>query len=221
MQKIKEIVRQIKSINSLLIETNLCKSYRLVKEINGNITWEGYKNIAYVLGDFDYEAIYSQCIENRDYNFMFLDGAIIQMTYLVAHNEIVMHRLAFFPNLNHEKMDDYNVFLEKYYGDIQFSCIDNKNYINFPVRFDYNKNKVLGQNHPYSHLTLGNYKNCRIPVSSPLSPNKFVFFILKNFYHDFYINEIENKKDKLFACSMIRAKTISISEKKELHLNFD
>ena len=34
-----------------------------------------------------------------------------------------------------------------------------------------------------SHLTLGQYENCRIPVSLAVSPYQFMEFILRNFYH--------------------------------------
>lgn len=34
-----------------------------------------------------------------------------------------------------------------------------------------------------SHLTLGQYENCRVPVTAPLTPYWFVAFVLRNFYH--------------------------------------
>lgn len=42
--------------------------------------------------------------------------------------------------------------------------------------------------HPKSHLTLGQFRNCRIPVSSPLTPYQFVSFILRNFYNTAHRN---------------------------------
>jgi len=46
--------------------------------------------------------------------------------------------------------------------------------------------------HSKSHLTLGDAKDCRIPVSAPLTPYRFLDFILRNFYqtkkHDFIKN---------------------------------
>jgi hypothetical protein len=38
-------------------------------------------------------------------------------------------------------------------------------------------------NHPKSHLTLGQYPNRRIPVNAPISPARFMKFVLRNFYH--------------------------------------
>jgi hypothetical protein len=37
--------------------------------------------------------------------------------------------------------------------------------------------------HPKAHLTLGQYPNCRIPVNAPMSPARFIKFLLRNFYH--------------------------------------
>ncbi len=54
----------------------------------------------------------------------------------------------------------------------------------FPVRYDYDgrdgRHEELA--HPKSHLTLGQYECCRIPVSAPVTPYWFVDFILGNFY---------------------------------------
>jgi hypothetical protein len=51
------------------------------------------------------------------------------------------------------------------------------------IRADYNKDDVISKvHHPYSHITLGEYKNCRIPVNKPISPLSFVNFVLEHFY---------------------------------------
>ena len=45
--------------------------------------------------------------------------------------------------------------------------------------------------HPHCHLTLGDVRCCRIPVSAPLTPRWFIKFVLRNFYqtkdHDFVL----------------------------------
>lgn len=42
--------------------------------------------------------------------------------------------------------------------------------------------KIAVTFNPMSHLTLGQYENCRIPVSSAISPYQFISFVMKNFY---------------------------------------
>jgi len=52
------------------------------------------------------------------------------------------------------------------------------------VRADYSRDEIESEvHHPYCHLTLGQYKNCRIPIEKPISPNQFMTFILENFYY--------------------------------------
>ena len=60
-----------------------------------------------------------------------------------------------------------------------------KNIVPFPIRFDYDcrDEVVVNITHPKSHLTLGQYQNCRVPVSAPLTPYIFALFILRNFYN--------------------------------------
>ncbi len=54
-----------------------------------------------------------------------------------------------------------------------------------PLRIDYNANgRELPFAHPKCHMTLGQYRGCRIPVSAPLTPHLFMDFVLRNFYDD-------------------------------------
>ena len=63
-----------------------------------------------------------------------------------------------------------------------------KNIVPFPIRFDFDADdkRHVDLSHPKSHLTLGQYQNCRIPVSAPITPIVFVKFILRNFYNTAY-----------------------------------
>ncbi|MBR8159485.1 DUF2290 domain-containing protein [Burkholderia cenocepacia] len=73
---------------------------------------------------------------------------------------------------------------EIYEEDQIYADILAKNVVPFPIRFDFDISEKLFKPllHPRSHLTLGQYKNCRIPVTAPLSPIVFVQFILSNLY---------------------------------------
>nr|VFK30828.1 MAG: Uncharacterized conserved protein (DUF2290) [Candidatus Kentron sp. MB]VFK34387.1 MAG: Uncharacterized conserved protein (DUF2290) [Candidatus Kentron sp. MB]VFK76491.1 MAG: Uncharacterized conserved protein (DUF2290) [Candidatus Kentron sp. MB] len=63
-----------------------------------------------------------------------------------------------------------------------------KNIVPFPLRFDFDSREevFVEVEHPKSHLTMGQYENCRIPVSAPLTPYHFIGFILRNFYNTAY-----------------------------------
>ena len=64
-----------------------------------------------------------------------------------------------------------------------------------PIRFEYDcrDEVVKALNHPESHVTIGQYHDCRIPVNRPLTPSHFVDFIVRNFYHLAY----DDFKDKV------------------------
>lgn len=65
-----------------------------------------------------------------------------------------------------------------------YFVILNKSVLPVIIRADYNRDPEESElHHPYSHITLGGYKNCRIPVDRPISPMKFVKFIMEHFYY--------------------------------------
>ena len=66
-----------------------------------------------------------------------------------------------------------------------YADIISRNIIPCPIRFDFEtrENVYSEIDHPKSHLSLGQYQNCRIPVSAPITPLHFIQFILRNFYH--------------------------------------
>ena len=98
---------------------------------------------------------------------------------------------------------------DEIYADILY-----KNIVPFPIRFDFDLSNFIEIEHPRTHLTLGQYKNCRIPVSEPLTPELFINFILRNFYNTVfnkYSNEITVGKEHF-------NKTITGNEKSIFHL---
>ena len=110
-----------------------------------------------------------------------LDGGLIQMFYTFKAGILASHRLAYFPS---PSLEAYQNEPELYEEDEIYADILAKNVVAFPIRFDFDNNDKLFKpvSHPKSHLTLGQYKNCRIPVSAPLSPIVFMKFILRNLY---------------------------------------
>ena len=115
-----------------------------------------------------------------------IDGALITMMYRFSENVLTQHRLSFFPSPTLlEFQNEPEIYSsEEIYADV----IDNR-VVPVPFRFDYdNRDGVpIDGVHPVSHLTIGQYTNCRIPVSSGLMPNDFVRFVLKHFYNTAFI----------------------------------
>ncbi|MDE2699007.1 MAG: DUF2290 domain-containing protein, partial [Gemmatimonadota bacterium] len=68
--------------------------------------------------------------------------------------------------------------------------------------------------HPKSHLTLGQYEDCRIPVTAPVTPLWFIDFILRNFYN----TADERYTDDLFAQSDSFTESIHPDERGVVHM---
>jgi hypothetical protein len=84
------------------------------------------------------------------------------------------------------------------------------------IRFDFcsDSKKFVEVDHPYSHLTLGQFANCRIPVCSPVGPLLFAGFILRNFYNTAF----RKYSERIPGSSVAFHKTITAKEKEIPHL---
>ena len=220
MKVSKYIAKQIKSITSSFIETSFQIEFNYVSDKNGVIRWEGFKNISFTLKNLSYDELYSECLKERAFNLKLIDGALIQFKYECNKNEIIRHRLTFYPNPNIERFqDDPEGFEDTHFGNRLFSEIYDRKVIVFPIRFDFDmdKSKYIEHDHSFSHLTLGNYKNCRIPVAKPFTPNKFILFILRSFYFDRFKEYYTNDS---FKCSLNMDSLLTEEETKHLHLSY-
>ena len=114
-----------------------------------------------------------------------LDGALIHMMYRFKNNQLEAHRLAFFPS---PFLEEFQNNPEIYIEDEIYAEVTMRNIVPFPLRFDFDCREEVAVDieHPKSHLTLGQYQNCRIPVSAALTPHHFIEFILRNFYNTAY-----------------------------------
>lgn len=173
-----------------------------------DITFSGAEHISIAMSDIEYDLIYRELADKRSYNMKLIDGALLQMMYRIDDEELIQHRLAFYPSPTllpfHEDPGAYmcdEIFIE----------IVKRRIIPFPLRFDFDGREGVHIDtvHPKSHLTLGDVEGCRIPVSAPITPRWFVEFILRNFYqtkaHDF-ISELPQHKIK-FTTSITQNET--------------
>ena len=146
------------------------------------VTFPGAKQVTVALRDRSYLEIYEQLVAARAYNVKMLDGALIQMTYRFGAGELIYHRLAFFPAPH---LEEFQNNPEIYLTDELYADVVARNVVPVPLRFDYDATAGAERaaTHPLSHLTLGQYRDCRIPVSAPVTPFRFIEFILRNFYH--------------------------------------
>jgi len=155
------------------------------------VTFPGASSVSIALKDRFYAEIYQHLIEAGAYNARMLDGALVQMMYVFSDGILQRHRLAFFPSPDLEEFQNNpEIYLEEeVYADVVA-----KNIVSFPIRFDYERGDTSQQAlpHPKCHLTLGQYENCRIPVTAPMTPVRFIDFIIRNFYHTGFARYAEN-----------------------------
>jgi len=164
------------------------------------------KNVAY-------RDIYGELAKARCFNVKMLDGALVSLRYRFLAGVIREHSLSYFPSPDLEQFqNEPEIYLE----DEVYADVVAKNIVPFPIRFDFSddEEKFVDVHHPYSHLTLGQYVNCRIPVCSPLGPLAFGGFILRNFYNTAFC-----KYSAKFPTSKIGfANTISAKERTIPHV---
>ncbi|MFA9462572.1 DUF2290 domain-containing protein [Thiohalorhabdus sp. Cl-TMA] len=218
MASLEEIREQITRITSELIKSGLCdhQNYPSIIEKPGKhkeIVFDTKADLSTVLKNQGYKELYEALLKNKAYNFLMVDGAIIQLMYSFHKGDILGHRLAFFPCPN---LLEYQNIPEIYENDEVSADIISEKIVTFPIRFDFDNSeeKFISIDHPKSHLTLGEYRNCRIPVSAPLTPFYFMDFILRSFY---------DTRDQKFSSqippfSHSFSKSISNSETEVVHL---
>ena len=183
MKEQEKIFRDVRKVTQELIRCGLAEEYNFPVMRNEDVVWENYKDISLYLKNLEYTSIYNEIERQRNYNMKLPDGGILQMMYRFDRlgAELQAHRLAFYPSPSYEI---YQNDAELYDADYIYGDILNKAVLPVVIRADYNRIAVKGKiHHPYSHITLGGYKNCRIPADRPISPIQFVKFIMEHFYY--------------------------------------
>jgi hypothetical protein len=213
-----QIKDQINKLVRYLVEVGLAgdQNFAFQRSVTGNVveissTQAEYVSIA--LKDRAYSEIYAHLLQERAYNARMPDGGIIQMMYVFKDDSIERHRLAFFPSPNLEEFQNNpDIYLE----DEMYADVIARNIVPFPVRFDYDGREGIHKElvHPKSHLTLGQYDNCRIPVTAPMAPFWFINFILRNFYHTAFYRYA----DKLPPCGDCFSESILPTERGVVHV---
>ena len=158
------------------------QNFSIVRDV-GNQRWEvsfdNAEHVSIAMGETDYTSIHRELTEKRSYTAKLIDGGLLQLQYLFEGDRLVKHRLAFLPSPSLRPFQDDP---EGNLRDELYIEIVSRRIVPFPLRFDFDVSAAQGVAHPACHLTLGDVKGCRIPVSAPLTPRWFLEFILRNFY---------------------------------------
>ncbi len=179
-----DVKSQLHTLTANLIEAGLCIDQNFpVLDISGSVAEIHFGrevDLAVTLKNIPYADAYAKLRDHRAFNMCLIDGGMVQALYKFSGGSLVKHRLAFFPSPDLlEYQNNSEVYeLDEIYGDVI-----SRNVVTVPVRFDYDPGCAIDYDHPASHLTIGQYKNCRIPVSGAVSPFVFINFLLRAFYN--------------------------------------
>ena len=145
------------------------------------ITFENAGLVTRAMKGIPYVDVYEEFVRNRAFSVKLLDGALLQMAYAFDGNALAKHRLAFLASPHLRRFDEDPA---PYLDDERYAHILSRSVDPISIRFDYDNSDGRHEEvrHPKSHLTIGGYKHCRVPVSSPLTPLGFVKFVLRSFY---------------------------------------
>ncbi|HHK5725511.1 TPA: DUF2290 domain-containing protein [Serratia marcescens] len=212
------ICTSIRRITSHLINSGISDSQNFPIRTEDRrfhyVNYSGFADASIALKNIDYCEIYKFLDENRQYNIKLIDGGLLHLLFQFDRQmKLVKERLCYFPAPNYESFqNDPELYLDEsnFYADIVHKSI-----LPVPIRVDYAPDDAQDVVHPAAHLTLGQFKNCRIPLSAPLCPVSFVKFILCSFYNTAYHD---------FGFEMERINhpaTITFNEKRMLHISIE
>jgi hypothetical protein len=177
------VLKSIQDLTSRLIQCSLSVEQCFPSLDNGYLFIANSKDISIALKNVPYDELYSELDQRKCFNIKLIDGGLLQMQYTFVDDCLQKHRLAFFPNPG---LCPYEMFADAYEQDLIYGDILSPRRVVTPLRFDYDPSSFDPIHHPKSHLTIGQFQNCRIPVSHPVDPGKFVDFVLRCFYNSIY-----------------------------------
>lgn len=219
MNKAKNTCDEINAITGKLIELGICdtQKFACLKQITSTrteVSFQTSSNFSIILRDIPYIELYEEIKRARDYNIAMADGALLQLQYIFEGEEIIRHRLAFLPSPD---LTEYQNEPEIYENDVIFAEVVARNVVTTPVRFDFDRESFIADEHPMAHFTIGQYKNCRIPVSCAISPFRFFEFILDAFYNTAY----RNFSADLGQFNILYPASITQNESLRIHMNLE
>ncbi|WP_336992482.1 DUF2290 domain-containing protein [Leucobacter sp. VD1] len=179
------IKRELDELIGKLVEVGLADSQNFPSErklADGRwaVSTDG-PDLAMALKKRPYANVYASLRENNTYGALLLDGAMLQFSYEGAGEALIRHRLSYLPS---PSLEPFQNDPELYFHELHFVDIVGYQVVPVPIRFDFDAREgvAVEVTHPVSHLTLGQYQHCRLPVVRPLAPTDFVSFIVRNFY---------------------------------------
>ena len=135
---------------------------------------------------------YKAMLRHREYFLLLSDYSALQLYYETLNDEILEHRLCYFPcpfkiDDDEQELLDYGLEVLDLIDDWSPNELVERMQLQSPIRFDFDASNS-GPSHASSHVHLSR-DCCRVPVSHPIDPGRFMAFVLFNFYHTEWVEK--------------------------------
>lgn len=214
----KDICKEIQDVTKDVIEVGLIndQNFPSTKQYHGICDVDVSTYLGGLIHKKEtYEKLYDLLRVQRVFNVLMIDGAMMHLQYRFSGKELITHRLAFFPA---PTLLPFQSEPDIYLDDEIYANIIARRVVAIPFRFDFDRKAFKIGDHPMAHFTLGQYENCRIPVTAPLTPYQFFSFVIRNFYYfdkASWKNEIQKIFVKAYNSKRYFSNTIDQEEKEQ------
>lgn len=216
--KFDDVRHQLDAAFGRVIETSVSvqQRYPIISNDGKGQTLGTLAGSSIALKNVPYADIYRELETNELFHIKLPDGGLLVFQYSFdAQGDLRKHRLGFFPSPLLPTVEEAP---ELYQYDELYGDILSRQIVRFPIRFDFDPENYRPRHHAHSHLTLGQFQNCRIPVTHAVSPNSFLLFILRNFYHQLYLRHSNVFEKRMKNC--MTSSCITDQEKGLPHFGF-
>lgn len=218
-------------INQWLIHENLARQSNLDISIKSNLSMiepkikevgeqEKKQYEKYFHEDLSrYEKKHLGMILDRNFSFLMIDNSIVQCVYRFENFKLTYQKMAFYQSPFKMPYESHYQYYDQGEEDMVDGALKELGEI-VSLRFDHEPRHFKEVEHPNTHLHVGAYRNCRIPVNRPISAIIFFKMVIRNFYsisHDSFALFLD--KNKGFLKQEKYRESITKLENEYIHIN--
>ncbi|MNO23264.1 hypothetical protein D3C76_130640 [compost metagenome] len=148
------------------------------------ITWNNHQSSRANAGSaFTTLTQYEHILQSNSFHAIMYDGSIIRSSFEFKKQKLINHSHLWWPSpynykVNFDKMNPIDAF-EDFITSVDWN---NSITMRSPIRIDFDPRKsVLSNTHPAVHMHTQHHE-CRIKLDNPICFNRFIKYILTNFY---------------------------------------
>lgn len=156
----------------------------------------------------DYQDLYQNLVDNRDYDILLKDDSMFQMNITDGESRLMFIQNplkhisfeTFLDGIDWEVESDnmdvlHEVFDDDYHQTLEGMDLNSgATYLRYDV--DARGRKDNENIHAYAHLHIGINNSIRIPVGMHLTPLAFTMFVIRHVYYDVWIDGVRSDKIK-------------------------